>query len=69
MSALQIVVTPTGPAVTHSGDFTIVRVSRSLAAGEVLLVFAPGFGPKVPLWISGNHIPRVLSRPSVLRLW
>ena len=35
ISVPQIVVTPEGPAVTHSSDFTVVNASRPATAGEL----------------------------------
>lgn len=48
MAAPQIVLTPKGPAVTHSSDFTLVSASKPAAAGEILSLFATGLGPTVP---------------------
>jgi hypothetical protein len=47
MSAPQIVITAGGPAVVHSGDFSLVTASRPAAAGEVLSLFATDLGPAV----------------------
>ena len=44
MSAPQIVTTASGPAVTHSSDFSLVTSSRPAAAGEALSLFATGLG-------------------------
>jgi len=41
----QIGATASGPAVTHSGDFTLVSASKPAAVGEILSVFATGLGP------------------------
>jgi hypothetical protein len=41
----QIVVTPNGPAITHSTDFSLVNASKPAAAGETLSLFATGMGP------------------------
>ena len=41
----QIVVTPNGPAITHSTDFSLVNASKPAAAGEILSLFATGMGP------------------------
>jgi uncharacterized protein (TIGR03437 family) len=48
MSVPQIVITPSGPAVTHSSDFTPVTSSKPAAAGEILSLFATGLGPTNP---------------------
>ena len=57
MSAPQIVVTPGGPAVTHSGDFSLVTSSKPAVAGEVLSLFATGLGPTVPAVDPGQPFP------------
>jgi len=57
MSAPQIVITPSGPAVTHSGDFSLVTASKPAAAGEVLSLFATGLGPTVPAVDPGQPFP------------
>jgi len=44
----EIVQTPSGPAVTHSSDFSLVTASKPAAAGEVLSLFATGLGPTRP---------------------
>src|SRR5262249_49806025 len=41
-------ITPNGPAITHSGDFTLVSATKPAIAGEVLSLFATGLGPVVP---------------------
>jgi hypothetical protein len=45
MSAPQVIVTSSGPAVAHSSDFSLVTISKPAAAGEVLSVFMTGLGP------------------------
>ncbi len=57
MSAPQIVVTPGGPALTHSGDFSLVTSSKPASAGEVLSLFATGLGPTVPAVDPGQPFP------------
>jgi hypothetical protein len=47
MSVPQIVTTASGPAVTHSSDFSLVTASKPAAAGEILSLFATGLGPTV----------------------
>ena len=44
----QIVATPSGPAVTHSSDFSLVTASKPAAPGEILSVFLTGLGPTRP---------------------
>jgi uncharacterized protein (TIGR03437 family) len=45
MSVPQVIVTSSGPAVTHSSDFSSVNSSKPAAAGEILSVFMTGMGP------------------------
>ena len=45
MSTPQVIVTSSGPAVTHSNDFSLVTASKPAAAGEILSVFMSGLGP------------------------
>lgn len=53
----QVVVTPDGPAITHSADFTLVSAAKPAAAGEVLSLFATGLGPTRPSVDPGNKFP------------
>jgi len=57
MSAPQIVITPSGPAVTHSSDFSLVTSSNPAAAGEILSLFASGLGPVNPGVDPGQPFP------------
>jgi hypothetical protein len=57
MSAPQIIVTPNGPAVTHSADFSLVTASKPAAAGEILSLFATGLGPTQPGVDPGTAFP------------
>jgi uncharacterized protein (TIGR03437 family) len=57
MSVPQIVTTASGPAVTHSSDFSLVTSSKPAAAGEVLSLFATGLGPTVPAVDPGQPFP------------
>ena len=41
----DVVVTPTGPAVVHSSDFSVVTAAKPAKAGEILSLFATGLGP------------------------
>ena len=47
MTVPQIVMAPTGPAVTHSSDFSPVNASKPAAPGEILSLFASGLGHHV----------------------
>ena len=53
----DIVITPVGPAVTHSSDFTLVTGSKPAAAGEILSVFMTGLGPVRPGVDPGQPFP------------
>ena len=57
MSAPQIINTASGPAVTHSSDFSLVTSSKPAVAGEVLSLFATGLGPTVPAVDPGQPFP------------
>jgi len=57
MTAPQIAITPNGPAIVHSGDFTVVSATRPAIAGEVLSLFATGLGPVVPAVDPGQPFP------------
>ncbi|HYL38611.1 MAG TPA: hypothetical protein VEV17_22025 [Bryobacteraceae bacterium] len=53
----EVLTTPSGPAVTHSNDFSRVSASRPAAAGEILSLFAAGLGPTVPGVDPGQAFP------------
>jgi len=53
----QIAVTANGPAITHSGDFSLVSPSKPAAAGEILSLFATGLGPTRPSVDPGQPFP------------
>ena len=53
----QIVATPSGPAVTHSSDFSLVTASKPAAAGENLSLFLTGLGPTRPGIAPGAPFP------------
>ena len=57
MSMPQIAATASGPAVTHSSDFSLVTASKPAAAGEILSLFATGLGPVRPNVGPGNPFP------------
>jgi hypothetical protein len=57
MTVPQIVSTANGPAVVHSGDFSLVTSSKPAAAGEVLSLFATGLGPVTPGVDPGQPFP------------
>jgi len=53
----EVVMTPNGPAVTHSGDFSLVTASRPAAVGEILSAFVTGLGPTRPGVDPGRPFP------------
>jgi uncharacterized protein (TIGR03437 family) len=53
----EIITTANGPAVAHSGDFTLVTASKPAAAGEVLSLFVTGLGPTKPGVNPGSPFP------------
>jgi hypothetical protein len=57
MSRPEVVITPSGPAVTHSNDFTLVTSSKPAATGETLSLFATGVGPTRPGVDPGQPFP------------
>ena len=57
MSAPQVIATSSGPAVTHSSDFSLVTSSKPAAAGEILSVFMTGLGPVRPGVDPGQPFP------------
>lgn len=57
MSAPQIAITPGGPAVTHSSDFSLISTSKPAVAGEILSLFVTGLGPTVPAVDPGQPFP------------
>jgi uncharacterized protein (TIGR03437 family) len=57
MSVPEIVTSASGPAVTHSGDFSLVTTSKPASPGEVLSVFARGLGPVAPGVDPGQPFP------------
>jgi uncharacterized protein (TIGR03437 family) len=57
LSRPEIVIASSGPAVTHSSDFTLVTASKPAAAGEILSLFATGLGPVRPNVGPGNPFP------------
>jgi uncharacterized protein (TIGR03437 family) len=57
MAVPQIVVTANGPAVVHSGDFSLITSSKPAAAGEILSLFATGLGPVTPGVDPGQPFP------------
>jgi len=53
----EIAVPPTGPAITHSSDFSLVTASKPATAGEILTLFARSLGPVNPEVDPGQPFP------------
>ena len=53
----EIVTTASGPAVLHSGDFSLVTSAKPARAGEVLILVATGLGPTRPGVDPGEPFP------------
>jgi hypothetical protein len=53
----EVVITPSGPAVTHSNDFALVSSAKPAAAGEILSLFATGLGPTRTSLAPGQPFP------------
>jgi uncharacterized protein (TIGR03437 family) len=57
MSRPDIAITASGPAVTHSSDFSLVTAAKPAAAGETLSLFATGLGPTRTVLDPGQAFP------------
>ena len=57
MTRPEVVNTASGPAITHSSDYTLVSTSKPATAGEVLSLFATGLGPVNPGVDPGQPFP------------
>jgi hypothetical protein len=57
MSRPQVIITPNGPAITHSNDFSIVSSAKPATAGETLSLFATGLGPTRTSLAPGQPFP------------
>jgi len=53
----EVVITPNGPAVAHSNDFSLVSSAKPATAGEILSVFATGLGPTRASLTPGQPFP------------
>ena len=54
----EVVITPAGPAVAHSSDFSVVSASKPASPGEILSLFATGLGPTRPGVDPGTPFPQ-----------
>jgi hypothetical protein len=57
MTAPQVVITPSGHAVVHAGDGSLVTSAKPTRAGEILTLFATGLGPTKPGVDPGQPFP------------
>ena len=57
MAAPQVIITPSGPAVVHASDGSLVTSAKPARAGEILSVFATGLGPTKPGVDPGQPFP------------
>jgi len=57
MSRPEVTRLPTGPAITHSSDFSLVTAAKPAAQGETLSLFATGLGPVIPGVDPGQPFP------------
>lgn len=57
MARPEVTMLPSGPAITHSSDFTPVSAAKPAAAGETLSLFATGLGPVNPRVDPGQPFP------------
>ena len=53
----EVVITSSGPAVTHSSDFSLVSSAKPATAGEILSLFATGLGPTRTSLAPGQPFP------------
>ena len=47
MARPEVIMIPSGPAITHSSDFSPVTVAKPATQGEILSLFATGLGPVI----------------------
>ena len=57
MERPEVAMLPAGPAITHSGDFSLVTASKPATQGEILSLFATGLGPVTPRVDPGQPFP------------
>jgi len=57
MARPEVVMIPSGPAITHSSDFSPVTVAKPATQGEILSLFATGLGPVIPRVDPGQPFP------------
>lgn len=57
MSRPEVTKLPSGPAITHSSDFSLVTAAKPATQGEILSLFATGLGPVIPRVDPGQPFP------------
>ena len=57
MSRPEVTKLPSGPAITHSSDFSLVTAAKPATQGEILSLFATGLGPVIPGVDPGQPFP------------
>jgi len=57
MERPEIMLLPSGPAVTHSRDFSLVTIDKPAAQGELITLFMTGLGPTQPGVDPGKPFP------------
>ena len=57
MARPEIVIATSGPAISHSSDFSLVTASKPATQGEILSLFATGLGPVIPGVDPGQPFP------------
>ena len=53
----EVVITASGPAVTHASNFSLVTAANPARSGEILALFATGLGPTLPGVDPGKPFP------------
>jgi uncharacterized protein (TIGR03437 family) len=57
MARPEVTMLPSGPAITHSSDFSPVTVAKPATQGEILSLFATGLGPVTARVDPGQPFP------------
>jgi uncharacterized protein (TIGR03437 family) len=57
MARPEVTSLPSGPAITHSSDFSPVTVAKPATQGEILSLFVTGLGPVFPRVDPGQPFP------------
>jgi len=57
MTRPEVTTLPSGPAITHSSDFSLVTSAKPATQGEILSLFATGLGPVLPRVDPGQPFP------------